>query len=129
MTSASYKMDASIGQPSPVINSTSISYIVAGGFWHILQGAFVDTDGDGIDDQWEQDHFGDLTTATATSDFDRDGYSDLQEYLNDLVSETDSSGDVYDPKIKNAPWGTGYDHSSVSKILFLVIPAAIGGGR
>ncbi len=40
-----------------------------------------DTDGDGIDDQWEMDHFGDLTTADATSDTDLDGFSDLHEFL------------------------------------------------
>ena len=41
----------------------------------------VDTDGDGIADAWELQHFGNLTTANATSDFDGDGQSDLREYL------------------------------------------------
>lgn len=39
-----------------------------------------DTDGDGIADWWEQKHFGNLTTANATSDFDGDGADDLAEY-------------------------------------------------
>ncbi len=62
----------------------------------------VDTDHDGIDDQWEIDHFGNLTTANATSDFDNDGYTDKVEYENSL---TDPS---YDPKVINAPGGPGY---------------------
>ena len=59
----------------------------------------IDTDGDGITDDWETTHFGNLTTATATSDFDKDGYIDKQEYLN---------GESYDPKIINVPGGPGY---------------------
>ena len=41
----------------------------------------VDTDGDGIADAWELVHFGNLTTANATSDSDGDGIGDLREYL------------------------------------------------
>jgi len=41
----------------------------------------VDTDGDGIPDAWELQHFGNLTTANGTSDFDGDGVSDKNEYL------------------------------------------------
>jgi len=40
-----------------------------------------DTDGDGMDDQWEIAMFGDLS-RDGTGDFDGDGISDLQEYLN-----------------------------------------------
>lgn len=40
----------------------------------------VDTDGDGIDDGWERSHFPNLTTATTTSDADKDGVSDRDEY-------------------------------------------------
>lgn len=67
---------------------------------------FVDTDGDGIDDNWETTYFGNLTTADASSDFDNDGYTDYQEYLN--RNETDPSDGSYDPKVQNAPGGTGY---------------------
>jgi len=42
-----------------------------------------DTDGDGIADAWEMRHFGNLTTANATSHSDGDGVSDLAEYLAD----------------------------------------------
>jgi len=43
----------------------------------------VDSDGDGIADWWEMLHFGNLTTANATSDFDGDGVPDLAEYRAD----------------------------------------------
>lgn len=41
----------------------------------------ADTDGDGIPDAWELQHFGNLTTANGTSDYDSDGVSDKNEYL------------------------------------------------
>ena len=41
----------------------------------------LDTDGDGIEDDWEWAVFQSLETATATSDFDNDGQSDRSEYL------------------------------------------------
>jgi len=40
----------------------------------------TDTDGDGMDDQWEQDHFGTLA-YDGTGDFDGDGASNLFEFL------------------------------------------------
>lgn len=40
-----------------------------------------DTDGDGMDDNWEMQHFGTLD-RDGTGDFDGDGISDLDEYLN-----------------------------------------------
>ena len=40
-----------------------------------------DADGDIIDDAWELQYFGNLTTANAASDTDGDGVSDLQEFL------------------------------------------------
>ena len=45
--------------------------------------AGADTDGDGIADAWEYQKFGNLTTANATSNFDGDPATDLQEYLAD----------------------------------------------
>jgi hypothetical protein len=45
--------------------------------------AGVDTNGNGIPDAWELLHAGNLTTLTATGDFDGDGQTDLQEYLAD----------------------------------------------
>ena len=40
----------------------------------------VDSDNDGIPDAWETRYFTNLTTAGATSDFDKDGFTDLAEY-------------------------------------------------
>jgi hypothetical protein len=40
----------------------------------------LDTDSDGIDDSWERQQFSDLTTATSSSDYDKDGASDLAEF-------------------------------------------------
>ena len=39
-----------------------------------------DTNGNGMDDRWEIEHFGDLN-QTGDADFDGDGVSNLQEYL------------------------------------------------
>jgi uncharacterized repeat protein (TIGR01451 family) len=48
---------------------------------------FNDTDGDGIDDDWEMQHFGSLD-RDGNGDFDHDGISDLDEFLN----QTDPAG-------------------------------------
>jgi hypothetical protein len=69
-------------------------------------GLGCDSDEDNIADAWEIEHFGDLQIADAITDWDGDGYSDLQEYLNrDIL---DDEGNLYDPKVKNAPGGLGY---------------------
>ncbi len=68
----------------------------------------TDADADGIDDDWERRYFSNLITADAGSDFDEDGYSDRQEYLNSLAGQKDPQGAEYDPKVRNAPGGTGY---------------------
>ncbi len=39
-----------------------------------------DSDGDGISDKWERSFWNNLTTASATSDSDQDGSTDLSEY-------------------------------------------------
>jgi len=39
----------------------------------------ADADGDGILDTWEISNFGNLTTATAVSDYDKDGFLDWEE--------------------------------------------------
>lgn len=49
----------------------------------------TDSDNDGIADTWETSTFGDLD-QTANTDYDSDGYSDLEEYLFDLGDYGDS---------------------------------------
>jgi hypothetical protein len=91
---------------------------------------FVDSDRDGIDDNWEIANFGNLTTANATSDYDKDGYTDLQEYLNQQNSETDPLGAAYNPKIRNAPGGTGYyDREAEAEFWLLMLPAMTRPGN
>jgi len=41
---------------------------------------YQDNDGDGIADEWETSHFGNLTTANATSDSDNDTLTDIAEF-------------------------------------------------
>jgi subtilisin-like proprotein convertase family protein len=51
----------------------------------------ADSDGDGLDDLWEDEHFVDLGTASQSSDYDGDGYSDMSEYLAGSDPTDDSS--------------------------------------
>lgn len=43
----------------------------------------IDTDGDGLPDNWERDHAGNLTTLTGAGDNDVDGLTNSQEYIAD----------------------------------------------
>ena len=69
-----------------------------------------DSDGDSIDDAWEISNFGNITTvgkiAGKYTDYDRDGYSDLLEFQNRGL--TDLNGTLFNPKVKNAPGGSGW---------------------
>ena len=40
----------------------------------------TDSDGDGMSDAWEYQHFGNLTSTAANTDADGDGYTNLEEY-------------------------------------------------
>ncbi len=80
-------------------NPSDPPLLLAGTGFHVVEQS-VDNDGDGIDDNWEMTHFQNLTTADATSDYDKDGYSDEQEYLN---------GSPYDPKVQDNADGPGYN--------------------
>jgi len=82
----------------------------------------IDNNFNSIADGWELHFFGDLSTATATSDSDHDYYTDLHEYLNWRNEELDTEGQPYDPTVRNAPGGTGYDKPS---ILWLTLPAIL----
>uniref|UniRef100_UPI0040566958 right-handed parallel beta-helix repeat-containing protein n=1 Tax=Candidatus Electronema sp. TaxID=2698783 RepID=UPI0040566958 len=72
---------------------------------------FEDSDRDGIDDSWELLFFGNLQTAGSSSDYDRDGYSDVQEYLNNRNHHLDPKGVSFDLTAANAPGGEGYEQS------------------
>ncbi len=78
-----------------------------------------DSDSDDIPDGWERLYApdgNDLTVFSGTGDYDNDGYSDYQEYLNDLNGETDLSGNLYNPASPNTPGGTGYVMPNSEKI-------------
>lgn len=45
-----------------------------------------DTDGDGLPDAWESEHGLNPNVANNNADFDTDGYTDLEEYLNELAA-------------------------------------------
>lgn len=45
-----------------------------------------DTDGDGMPDYWEAGHGLNPNVANNNADFDNDGYTDLEEYLNELAA-------------------------------------------
>ncbi len=93
--------------------------------------SFIDSDNDGIDDNWEILWFGDLTTASNMTDFDKDGYSDLQEYLNASAGETDPEGNVYNLVVRNSPEGTGFiENISMNKAFWnLILPAILSGRK
>ena len=45
-----------------------------------------DTDGDGLPDVWEIEHGLNPNVANSNGDFDNDGYTDLEEYLNETAA-------------------------------------------
>ncbi len=81
----------------------------------------IDTDHDGIADDWEMFFFDDLTTASATTDSDQDGYPDLWEYLNWKEGILDNNGIIYTPIAANASNGRGYKKSVLSAIYLLLL--------
>jgi hypothetical protein len=66
-------------------------------------GWLLDTDGDGIGDAWEEEHFSGLTAADATSDGDGDSISDKEEFIKSRNGEVDPLGVPYDPAVGNTP--------------------------
>lgn len=58
------------------------------GGWPVLASgtAAVDTDGDGMPDEWEKAHGFDPNRADGNNDQDGNGYTNLEEYLNDLAT-------------------------------------------
>ena len=48
---------------------------------YFLTNIVLDSDSDGLPDDWEQQHFGNPTSADGSQDSDADGFSNLQEYM------------------------------------------------
>ncbi len=67
----------------------------AGGSYDIGADEYADTDGDGMPDWWELNHFGSTAGADPAGDEDADGLTDLGEYENvtdPLSTDTDGDG-------------------------------------
>jgi hypothetical protein len=81
------KVDLASGKLSGFVYGANLGWMSLGdsGLYlavdSIASGA--DTNGNGIPDAWELMYAGNLTTFTATGDYDHDGATDLQEYLAD----------------------------------------------
>ncbi len=131
--STSYISEGSAGYPQsglgiPLIHPANNTAVISGKI--SVNTTITDNDGDGIDDGWEMTYFGNLTTASALTDYDQDGYSDLQEYLNQLSGMLDSNGTQFNPTVANASGGVGYvEPHPDSNILKMLIPILIENAK
>ena len=82
-----------------LISKTDYETKVISGNVTYIGGCEADIDEDGLCDEWEILHFGDLTTANSTTDNDRDGYPDVveQEFEKDPKVQDDPDQPGYDP--------------------------------
>ena len=79
---------------SPALDSDGDKRIDALDAFPNHAGYQYDADGDGLPDQWEYQHAGDLNSMAATTDQDGDGMSDLAEFEQDTnPTNTDTDGD------------------------------------
>jgi hypothetical protein len=103
------KVDLKTGKFSGSVYSANCGWISLSNAFAFVQtdtiAPGVDTDGDGIADAWELLHFGNLTTANATSNFDGDPATDLQEYLAD-TDPKDATSYLRITAYATAPTGT-----------------------
>src|SRR5262249_32787890 len=67
-----------------VMNLRAGSFGGTGGNGAHLRGANFDTDGDGMPDTWEVAHGLNPAAADFNGDYDSDGYTNLEEYLNEI---------------------------------------------
>jgi hypothetical protein len=92
--------------------------------------AFTDTDMDGLDDDWEVLHFGNLS-QTAAGDFDADGMTNLEEYTNGFNPTVqdgfdDADGDRY-PNVFEIRSGSDPNNATSVPTPTYVVNGAGGG--
>jgi len=88
----------------------------------------IDSNTNGIPDEWEIEYFGSLEVSSGTSDYDEDGVSDIHEYIAD-TDPTDSSDYLsVTADNPNAPKLTGLKWVSASNRTYRVeyAPSAMG---
>ena len=84
--------------------------------------ATIDSDQDGLNDDWEMYYFNALDVANHLTDADGDHYLDLAEFTNWQDGVTDSLGNLFDPLVRNAPNGPGYqDDDSAFWLMMLPV--------
>ncbi|MEX2091150.1 MAG: hypothetical protein WD971_00660, partial [Pirellulales bacterium] len=64
----------------------------------------LDTDGDGMPDFWEMKHGLPVNASSNNGDFDGDGYTNLEEYLNDLAAFKATGPLEFDGTGRYADW-------------------------
>ncbi len=94
-----------------------------------LGAVYTDTDGDGMDDDWERFYFSSLTRASTTSDADGDRYSDLNEYRNWRDGILDPLGSAFDPVLQNAAGGENYGIGLSNHAFWMMVLPAITRGE
>ncbi|TWT97554.1 hypothetical protein Pla108_17060 [Botrimarina colliarenosi] len=88
------------------ISNQSQLPISGDGWGDILGGAApTDTDRDGMPDAWEAKHGLSTTVANNNGDFDADGFTDLEEYLNDLAAFAATGPLEFSGNGRYAEWG------------------------
>jgi hypothetical protein len=91
---------------SLISRESDLAGIGDGGFGVLAAGvAPTDTDRDGMPDAWEMKHGTRVDVANNNGDFDSDGYTDLEEYLNDLGAFKATGPLELDGTGRYADWG------------------------
>ncbi len=84
----------------------------------------IDSDQDGLNDDWEMYYFNTLNVASHLTDADGDHYLDLAEFTNWKGGATDSLGNLFDPLVENAPNGPGYQNDD-SAFWLMMMPVIL----
>lgn len=107
LTSGKYTCPARLSTQNTTTVNSGTNVSISAGYSVTLKPGFtaaygsicnisIDTDQDGISDSWEYYYFGNLSSATATSDYDGDAATDFWEYLlgtNPKVASIDNDSD------------------------------------